>query len=264
MKSADIDRLEQMMQSMNQKGDDPEMAQLNGMLEKIMDIQNPARVQEQLRQTSEKKRGQVFAVETGKKADPVSSLDKQANTFDRVAGTQSPLSGNGFYSFDQSPAGTDSQNAIQAVVHETQTLVNGSTVKLRLVGDIFINGVLIPHDQFIYGLAALNGERLAIKISSIRYRNSLFPVELSVYDMDGLDGIYIPGAISREVAKTSTEQGMQNIGLTTLDPSIGMQAAGVGIEAAKSFLSKKVKLIRVSVKAGYQVLLHDEKQKQQN
>jgi hypothetical protein len=35
----------------------------------------------------------------------------------------------------------------------------------------------------------------------------------------------------------------------------------MGIEAAKSLLSKKVKLIKVVVKAGYQVLLYDEKQK---
>ncbi|MBA2563227.1 MAG: conjugative transposon protein TraM, partial [Chitinophagaceae bacterium] len=112
--------------------------------------------------------------------------------------------------------------------------------------------------------ADLNGERLAIKINSIRYRNSLFPVELSVFDLDGLDGIYIPGAITRDVAKQSADRAAQQIDLTTINPSISAQAASAGIEAAKTLFSKKVKLVKVTVKAGYQVLLRDEKQKQSN
>lgn len=89
-------------------------------------------------------------------------------------------------------------------------------------------------------------------------------MQLSVYDMDGMDGIYIPGAITRDVAKQSADRAIQGIGLTTLDPSLGAQAASAGIEAARDLISKKVKLVKVTVKAGYQVLLRDEKQKQNN
>jgi len=165
---------------------------------------------------------------------------------------------------DESVPTDDTQNAIQAVIHETQTLVAGSTVKLRLVNDVYINGMLIPKDNFLFGEATLNGERLGIKINSMRYQNSLFPVQLSVYDMDGMDGIYIPGAITRDVSKQSADRAIQGIGLTTMDPSLGAQAASAGIEAARDLISKKVKLVKVTVKAGYQVLLRDEKQKQNN
>jgi hypothetical protein len=54
---------------------------------------------------------------------------------------------------------------------------------------------------------------------------------------------------------------VQGVDITTLNPSIGAQAANAGIEAAKTLLTRKAKLIRVTVKAGYQVLLRDEKQK---
>lgn len=248
--TADVDRLEQMMQMMNQPDEiDPEMQQINGMLEKILDIQHPDRVQEKLRQTSETRRGQVFAV----------SSQSADNTVSLLAGKQSNSQVNGFYSLDDA-AIEESQNAIQAVIHETQTIVDGSTVKLRLANDVFINGIHIPKDNFVFGTASLSGERLAIQINSIRYNNSLFPVELSVYDMDGLDGIYIPGAITRDVAKQSADRSLQTLGLTSLDPSWQAQAAGAGVEVAKSLISKKVKLIKVTVKAGYQVLLRDEKQ----
>ena len=254
--SSDVDRLEQMMNMMNQPaGEDPEMKQLNGMLDKILDVQYPERVQEKLKQTSQANKGQVFAVSSKTKENNITLLN-----------TDLPAGGstNGFYSFTGATAIEDSQNAIKAVIHETQTIVDGSTVKLRLVNDVFINGVRIPKDNFIYGIASLRGERLSIKITSVRYNNSLFPVELAVYDMDGLDGIYIPGAITRDVAKQSADRSMQTIGLTSLDPSWGAQAASAGIEAAKTLFSKKVKLIKVTVKAGYQVLLRDEKQKQSN
>jgi hypothetical protein len=36
-----------------------------------------------------------------------------------------------------------------------------------------------------------------------------------------------------------------------------MQAANAGIQAAKSLISKKVKLVKVTVKAGYKILLKD-------
>lgn len=260
--TSDIDRLEQMMQSMNQtEGEDPELQQLNGMLEKILDIQHPDRVQEKIRQTSETRKGQVFAVSAISNETPVSLLD---NRFGINSTSINQAQQNGFYSLDESVPTDDTQNAIQAVIHETQTLVAGSTVKLRLVNDVYINGMLIPKDNFLFGEATLNGERLGIKINSMRYQNSLFPVQLSVYDMDGMDGIYIPGAITRDVAKQSADRAIQGIGLTTLDPSLGAQAASAGIETARDLISKKVKLVKVTVKAGYQVLLRDEKQKQNN
>lgn len=261
MRSDDVERLEETMQSMNGQNEaqDPELKQLSGMLESILDIQHPDRVQEKLRKVSEAQRGQVFAIGTKTKEDNISSL--QITPTNPVDGQSK---GNGFYSLDE-PANIDyNQNAVAAVIHETQTIVNGSTVKLRLVHAIFINGVKIPKNIFLFGMASLKGERLIIKINSLRYDNSLFPVDLSVYDMDGLSGIYIPGAINRDVAKESADRSMQTLGVTTLDDSWGAQAAGVGIEAAKTLLSKKVKLVKVIVKAGYQVLLRDEKQKQKD
>ncbi|WP_410220797.1 conjugative transposon protein TraM [Pedobacter sp.] len=250
----DVDRLEKMMQMMNQSnGEDPEMQQLNGMLERILDIQHPDRVQDRLRKNKEVKKGQVYPVVNPKQTVTASVLESARGNKNNVSSA--------FFSLEEIEA-DNSQNAIKAVVHENQTLVNGSTIKLRLVNDVQVNGITIPKGNFLFGIASLNGERLGISIENIRFGNSIFPVELTVFDLDGLDGIYIPGAITRDVAKQSADRSLQTVGLTSLDPSWEMQAAGAGIEAAKSLLSKKVKLVKVTVKAGYQVLLRDEKQKQ--
>lgn len=61
--------------------------------------------------------------------------------------------------------------------------------------------------------------------------------------------------------KASADRSIQTLGVTSLSDSWGAQAVGSGVEAAKGLLSKKVKLIKVVVKVGYQMLLYDEKQK---
>lgn len=122
---------------------------------------------------------------------------------------------------------------------------------------MFINGVLIPKGTPVNGIASLNNERLEAEINSIRYKNQLFPVKLELYDMDGLPGIYIPGSISRDVAKNSADNSLQLMELTTLDPSLKAQAAAAGINTVKSLMSRKVKQVKVIIKEGYKVLLKD-------
>ncbi|MDR2272001.1 MAG: conjugative transposon protein TraM [Sphingobacterium sp.] len=258
----DVDRLEQLMKQM-QGGSgetDPEMDQINGVLDKIMDIQNPERVKQQLQEASRLNKESVYAVSAANEKEIFSLLESSPKN--KKEGQDDKAGVNGFYALDSEEQQAEDQNTVDAVIHETQTIVNGSTVKLRLLNDIYVNGRLIPKDNFVFGTAALSGERLVISISSIRFKKSLFPVALAVVDIDGIDGIYIPGAISRDVAKQSTDRAIQDLSFGTMSDNIGVQAAGAGLEAAKSLFSKKVKLIKVTVKAGYKVMLKDEKQKE--
>ena len=172
----------------------------------------------------------------------------------------------------QHPAGQDGHNkagaalgmpdslasmAIPAIVQADQTLVTGTTIALRLTEECLINGVTIPKDQLIYGMVSINNDRMLVNINAIRRDQSIYATALQVYDMDGLPGIHIPGVLTRDVAKESAVEGINDVGLTSYDPTIGAQAASAGIQAARTLLSRKVKLIRVSVKSGYQVLLRN-------
>jgi len=261
----DVERLDRLMLNMNKDSitADPEIDQLNGMMEKILDIQHPERVGDKLKQNSVEHKQEVFPVTAQDHPGDISLFQNDTISNDNTDTLQKLNSHNEFYSLDDNnESGNATQNAIEAVIHETQTVVSGATMKLRLLSDVYIAGRLIPKNNLVFGTASLDGERLNIDIRGIRCQNSLLPVALSIYDMDGLEGIYIPGAISRDVAKQSTDNALQNIGLSTVDPSLKMQVASSGIEAAKSLISKKVKLIKVTVKAGYQVLLKDNNNKQ--
>lgn len=240
----EVKRLQMMMAAMNgSSSEDPEMKQLSRMLQQISDIQNPGNADYLARAKSLKNRNRVYAV-TAVNDDPDDEYVDGAHiryTSKKTAGTEIAAG-----------------NAIQAVIHENQTLVTGAVVKLRLVDGIDVKGKLIPKGSFVYGTCALNNERLDIKISSIRYLNNILPVALTVYDLDGLEGLYVPGSITRDGAKNGVANAVSSMQLMTMDQSLGAQAAGAGIEAAKGLFGKKVKQIKVKVKAGYAVLLKDD------
>ena len=118
----------------------------------------------------------------------------------------------------------------------------------------------IPKDSFVFGVAQLQNERLEIQIQHIRFQDHILPVALKVFDLDGLSGIHIPGAITRDAAQQSADRTVQMMRLSSLDASLVGQAASAGMEAAKNLIGKKVRLTKVNVQAGYQVLLRDEKE----
>jgi conjugative transposon TraM protein len=256
----DLQRLESLMSNLdgqqNIDPQDPELQELNSMLEKILDIQHPERVASRMQTQRADAQSPSYPVKGSLDQTPIGNFS--ASRSDSASSPVSMISfqANGFFSLDE-PVTANIDNAIKAVVHQEQTLVTGSTIKLRLTADIYVAGTLIPKDNFIYGTVSVNGERLLVDIASIRLNSSLFPVKLSVYDLDGQAGIYIPGSISRNVAKQSVSQDIQGLSLGSLDPSLGAQAASAGIQAAKTLLGRKARLVQVSVKAGYQILLKD-------
>jgi len=260
----DVNRLASMMEVVNEPGQpDPEMQQIENVLEKLLDVQHPERVKERLRLSEEERSEDIYTVNRATDADDISLLKSRRSiaemdtaAFLQALGTTSSLS-NGFFGLDEDTTDPTEGNAIEAVIHNTQQLVAGSTVRIRMVDPVEINGRVIPKDRFMYGVCTINGERLQIAVNSIRTENTLLPVSLTVFDLDGLEGIYIPGAIVRDAAKQASDNALQSMQLMSVDPSISAQATMAGVEAAKGMLSKKAKLVKVTVKAGYKILLRD-------
>ena len=155
----EMKNVEQMISAINAPSElDPELKELGGMLENILDIQHPERVQEKLRQSSKSQKSKLFAVKKKSEEEPVCSL--LGIDVNRPGISKS----NSFYSLDEPFSDNQGQNALEAVVHQTQLLVSGSVVKLRLTSDVFINGSLIPRNCFVFVTAFLNGDSLEVKL----------------------------------------------------------------------------------------------------
>jgi len=235
-----IAQLEKLLQQVQHADADsnPEMKQVESMLDKVLDIQHPERVKERLSKNITKQKENVFLVAI-------------SNTDSVVTGSQ-----NAFWGFQEEPSITTDEGAtIPVVVHQDQILQDGSVIKLRLLRDIYINGNRIPKDNFLFGECSLGDQRLLIQFNSIAFNNVIYPVKLTAYDTDGNEGMYIPGAIGRDAAKNGINDAIQQMQLATLNPTVGAQAATAGIQAAQNLLSKKIKRVQVTVKAGHKLLL---------
>ncbi len=260
-KDQDIAQLEEMMKALGSpqnNTEDPELAQLNGMLEKVLDIQHPDRMKEKLRNASAKDKSRVFPVQrrTDEAFDDLLIAPGIMDSASKNSGNQNAkiAAQSAFFGIDENTP-DHANNGITAVIHQNQTLVSGANIKLRTTQDMYLRGILIPTGTFISGLCNLSGERLQINIENIRYQDAVYPVNLNVYSLDGMAGVHIPGAINRDAAKQGAEDAIQTLQMSSLDPSITAQAASAGIETVKSLITKKAKLIRVVAKADHPVLL---------
>ncbi|NDV69939.1 conjugative transposon protein TraM [Dysgonomonas sp. 25] len=152
------------------------------------------------------------------------------------------------------------KNTIRACIHGEQTVMNGQTVVLRLLEPVSIDGGIIPKNTIISGQATLQGERLEIMISSIEYEGSIYSVRLASYDLDGTKGIYVPGSMELDATKEVAANMGTNMGSgISINQSAGSQIAsditkGV-IQGASQLFSKKVKMVKVNLKAGHNILL---------
>jgi len=184
---------------------DPELSQMNGLLEKILDIQHP----ERLRQP----------------ASPQISPIK-------------PFRG------------------IPALVDGTQRITQGTVIRIKLLDSVTLGEHLFEKGQLIYGSGNLSNQRYTLSIKSIRAGNTFYPVDLTVFDqVDGLEGISVPEAVTGDALREGAAGGVQGMEIMSLDPSMGAQLAGAGINAAKGLFSKKVRQVKGKIKNGHPVLL---------
>ena len=79
---------------------------------------------------------------------------------------------------------------VKATFLKNETLVNGNRVIIRLMEDLILSdGTVIPSGKHITGTCSL-GRRMKINVNMLHYGDRMFPVDISVYDNDGTEGIY--------------------------------------------------------------------------
>jgi conjugative transposon TraM protein len=154
------------------------------------------------------------------------------------------------------------RNTIWACVNSNQKLINGQNVRLRLLEPVETGGVIFPKNAVITGIAQIQGERLHIFINSLEHEGIIIPVQLSAYDTDGQQGLFIPGSIEVNAVKEITAAMGRDAGTSiniTQGTTAGQQlAADVGrsfIQGTSQYISKKIQTTKVTLKAGHKLLL---------
>ena len=160
---------------------------------------------------------------------------------------------------------TSDRNTIPACVHGTQTVSDGQALRLRLLEPMVVDDRFIPKGTVLVGGTRIQGERLDIVINAVEYKGSVIPVELEVYDADGQQGILIPNSMEydavREIAANMGTSMNSSINIST---DAGAQIAsdlGKGvIQGVSGYISKKMRTVKITLKAGHRLLLHSPEQ----
>lgn len=175
----------------------------------------------------------------------------------------SSLSASSSRSFNTSvgSSGIVNKNTIAAVIASNQSVTDGESVKLRTTEPMWVGSRLIPRNTVIVGSARVQGERLEIEISSIECDGSIYDVELQVYDSDGQEGINIPNSMESDALhEIGANMGSTMGSSINISTNTGAQiASDVGrglINGVSQYLNKKLRTVKVHLKAGYRVMLH--------
>lgn len=164
-------------------------------------------------------------------------------------------------------------NLIKAIIDENIKAVDGSRVRLRLLDDIEINEVVVPKGSYIYAtMSGFGSQRVKGNVKSILIHDELIKVNLSLYDIDGLEGLYVPGSSFRETTKDVASGAMSNTSSLTSSSTTagnalvqwGNQAISNAVQKTSNALGKAIKKNSAKLKYGTFVYLINGKEKKKD
>ena len=160
---------------------------------------------------------------------------------------------------------------IKAIIDEDIKAVEGSRVRLRLLDDVVVSDRVIPKGTYLYAtMSGFGNQRVKGTVKSLLVEDELLKISLSLYDTDGMEGLYVPDSQFRETAKDVTGgamSGTMNLNSGTGGNSFtqwGMQAIQNAYQRTNNALSKAVRRNRVQLKYGTFVYLVNDREKNVN
>ena len=155
-----------------------------------------------------------------------------------------------------------SNTLFKACIHGDQTVVTGSTVRMRMLEDAVVCGMKIPANTLFYGVATLGANRLEVVVNNLKVGNTISPVSFVIFDNDAMEGLNLPNNMKAQAAKRMQQGLVQNIDMPLA--SIGTMtseitsAVNATTQIAKQILNIKLSQVKVHLKSNYQMYIQEE------
>lgn len=153
-------------------------------------------------------------------------------------------------------------NLIKAIIDEDIKAVDGSRVRLRLLDDVEIGETMVRKGSYIYAImSGFGSQRVKGTIKSMLVDDELIKVNLSLYDTDGLEGLYIPQSSFRETSQDvassalGSSMSMNNGNTGNSFSQWGMQAVQQAYSKTSNAISKAIRKNKAKLKYGTFVYL---------
>ena len=155
-----------------------------------------------------------------------------------------------------------SNTLFKACIHGDQTVVTGSTVRMRMLEDAVVCGMKIPANTLFYGVATLGANRLEVVVNNLKVGNTISPVSFVIFDNGAMEGLNLPNNMKAQAAKRMQQGLVQNIDMPLA--SIGTMtseitsAVNATTQIAKQILNMKLSQVKVHLKSNYQMYIQEE------
>lgn len=152
-------------------------------------------------------------------------------------------------------------NFIKAVIDENNKGFLGSRIRFRLLEDIFVGQRKISKGSILYGqISGFSMQRVELNIISVFSKGEILPVNLSIYDLDGMKGLYVPQSIFRDMVR---EMGSNSVQGTQMDMGGSGFFTSIGTRlftSTSKSIANLIKANKAKLKYNSYVLLIDEKE----
>lgn len=104
---------------------------------------------------------------------------------------------------------------IKAIIDENLKGYLGSRIRFRLLEDIYVGKHRVAKGAVLYGqISGFDQQRVKLSIVSILNKGEVLPINLVIYDVDGMEGLYVPQSAFRQMMR---ELGQNSIQGTNMD-----------------------------------------------
>lgn len=152
---------------------------------------------------------------------------------------------------------------IKAIVDEDiKNGTLGGRLRIRLLDDIQISDKILKKGTYLYALiSGYDAQRVKLSITSVMVDDRIFPINLHVYDNDGLEGLYVPASAFREFSKelgsNSSRMSLQMQQNPDSFSQLYMSALQKMFQSTSQAVSKTIKKNKANVKYGTFLYLVD-------
>ena len=155
---------------------------------------------------------------------------------------------------------------IKAMIDKTTKAHEGTRLRFKLLDDVIVKGVKLKKGTYLYGTVVRFGQqRVMADITSILVKDKFLKIHLSVYDLDGMQGFYVPESAFRDMMKNAGSAAMQsNISFDSGSGSgisaetLALQALQNVYQSTSSAVSQAIKKNRAKIKYNTIVYLINE------
>ncbi|NGM71655.1 conjugative transposon protein TraM [Sphingobacterium sp. SGL-16] len=156
------------------------------------------------------------------------------------------------------------QSFIAAIVDQDIKGFAGSRLRIRLLDDMMVGNYLIQKGAYIYAqISGFTGQRVTLTVSSIMNGQHILPVKLTVYDLDGLPGLYVPASAFREFSKdlgSTTSQGITMQQSAENNSQLVMSMLQKIFQSTTTAVNKMIRQNKAKIKYNTMVYLVDPEQ----